>query len=218
MILITVTDVVESEQSRGRFSITVKLSGGVHEEVRTFTVFRFFLRQQPFCGTIPAVGEFFGAVEFDALTFAEECSNAAIKAVSLLAYGDNTAKKLAEKLRQKGFSRDAADAAVAFCVEKRYIREDAQLKRLMENLCEKKKYGLRRIRQEIYQKGFSEDVVKAVFRDVVDTLDFEAALDDRVRKLGQDAFSTPEKKQKSIAALVRYGFTYEEIREALRRM
>ncbi len=218
MILITVTDVQESEQSRGRFLITVKLSGGVHEEVRTFTVFRYFLRPAPFNGTVPAVGEFLGAEAFDGLVFAEECSSAAVKAVSLLAYGDNTAKKLAEKLRQKGFSRDAADAAVAFCVEKRYIREDAQLKRLMENLCEKKKYGLRRIRQEIFQKGFSEDVVKTVFWDVVDTLDFDAALDDRIRKMGKDAFATPEKQQKSIAALVRYGFTYEEIREAMRRI
>ncbi len=218
MILITVTDVEESEQSRGRFMITIKLSGGVHEEVRTFTVFRYFLRTAPFVGTVPAVGEFLGAEEFDALSHAEECSNAAIKAVSLLAYGDNTAKKLTEKLRTKGFSRDAADAAVAFCVEKRYIQEDEQLRRLMENLCEKKKYGLRRIKQEIYQKGFSEDVVKTVFYDVADTLDFDEALDRRIRNMGAAAFSTPEKQKKSIAALVRYGFTYEEIRSALRRM
>ena len=218
MILITVTDVQTAEGSKGKFLITVKLSTGQHEEVRTFSVFRYFLKNEIFCGEPPAVGDFLGADKFEALEFAEECSNAAIKAVSLLAFGDNTAKKLSDKLRQKGFSRDAAAEAVRFCVEKRYIDEEDQLKRLMELLCEKKKYGMRRIRQEVWQKGFSEDVLKAHFEENAAELDFDAAVYDRVKRLGKDAFSTPEQKKKHVSSLLRYGFSMDEINGALKQL
>lgn len=216
MILITVTDVQASEGSRGKFLITVKLSTGQHEEIRTFSVFRYFLKNPVFSGIVPSVGDFLGAEKFEALEFAEECSGAAIKAVSFLAFGDNTAKKLSEKLRQKGFSREAAAEAVRFCVEKHYINEEDHLRRLMEQLCERKKYGLRRIRQEVYNKGFSEETVNAVFEDCAAELDFDAAATERVKKLGADAFSTPEKKKKQVSSLLRYGFSMDEINRALK--
>lgn len=218
MILITVTDAVEAEGSRGKFLITVKLSTGQHEEVRTFPVFRYFLKNPIFGGMPPAVGEFLGAEKYEALEFAEECSNAAVRAVSFLSFGDNTARKLSEKLRQKGFSKAAAAEAVRFCVEKRYINEEEQLRRLMEQLCERKKYGLRRIRQEIFIKGFSDDAVKSVFEETAAELDFDAAVTDRVRKLGADAFSTPEKKKKNVSSLLRYGFSMDEINRALKTL
>ena len=214
MILITVTDVQASEGSRGKFMITVKLSTGQHEEIRTFSVFRYFLKNPVFSGIVPSVGDFLGAEKFEALEFAEECSGAAIKAVSFLAFGDNTAKKLSEKLRQKGFSREAAAEAVRFCVEKHYINEEDHLRRLMEQLCERKKYGLRRIRQEVYNKGFSEETVNAVFEDCAAELDFDAAATERVKKLGAEAFSTPEKKKKQVSSLLRYGFSMDEINRA----
>ena len=216
MILITVTDVQASEGSRGKFLITVKLSTGQHEEIRTFSVFRYFLKNPVFSGIVPSVGDFLGAEKFEALEFAEECSGATIKAVSFLAFGDNTAKKLREKLRQKGFSREAAAEAVRFCVEKHYINEEDHLRRLMEQLCERKKYGLRRIRQEVYNKGFSEETVNAVFEDCAAELDFDAAATERVKKLGADAFSTPEKKKKQVSSLLRYGFSMDEINRALK--
>ncbi len=104
MILITVTDVQTAEGSKGKFLITVKLSSAQHEEVRTFPVFRYFLKNEIFLGEPPSVGDFLGADKFEALEFAESCSNAAIKAVSLLAYGDNTAKKLSASAWKSGTS------------------------------------------------------------------------------------------------------------------
>ena len=218
MILITVTEVRTAENSRGKFLITVKLSTGQHEEVRTVVVFRYFLKNDIFHGEPPAVGEFLCAEKFEALEFAEACSGAAVKAVSLLAFGDNTAKKLTDKLRQKGFSKEAAAEAVRFCVEKRYINEEDQLQRLMEQLCDRKKYGLRRIRQEVWQKGFSEDVLKTQFEENAAALDFDAAVYERVKKIGRDAFSTPEKKKKHVSSLLRYGFSMDEINGALKQL
>ena len=208
----------QAEGSRGKFLITVKLSSAEHEEVRTFTVFRYFLKNPVFGGEVPEVGDFLSAERYEALEFAEACSQAAVKAVSLLAFGDNTARKLTDKLRQKGFSREAAAEAVRFCVERRYIDEEDQLRRLMEQLCERKKYGLRRIKQEVYTKGFSEETVKAVFEETAASLDFDAAVYDRVKKLGAAAFATPQAKKRQVASLLRYGFSMEEINRALKSM
>ncbi len=103
-------------------------------------------------------------------------------------------------------------------MEKRYINEEDQLKRLMELLCEKKKYGLRRIRQEVWQKGFSEAMLKAHFEENAAELDFDEAVYDRVKKLGRDAFSTPEQKKKHVSSLLRYGFSMDEINGALKKL
>ena len=215
-IQIAVIDVQESETGRGRFSVTVKLSEEAHEQTRTFTVFRYFMREKPFAGTVPVTGEFLTKEEYEALCFAQECSLAAVKAVSFLSYGDKTAKQLTDKLRGKGFSKASCERAVRFCEEKGYIREEDQLRRLMEQLCNQKKYGLRRIRQEVWSKGFSNEAVKAVFDECAAELDFGTALRTRIGKLGKQTFFVPEKKKRAVASLLRYGFTYEEIRSALK--
>ncbi len=220
MLTLAVTNVEEAEGARGQFSVTVKLSGdgeGMEEE-RTFSVFRYFLKNtEYFRGNIPVVGEFLSREAFEALEMGEEATKATLKAVSMLAYTDRTAKKLAEQLRQKGFSAEAAEAAVAFCIEKRYIREEEQLRRLMTLLCEKKQYGVRRIRNEVYQKGFAKATVDAVWEDMLDVLDFEGALDLRMQKLGRGAFVSPREKQKTYASLMRYGFSADEIGRAYKR-
>ena len=41
---------------------------------------------------------------------------------------------------------------------------------------------------------------------------------DRVKRLGADAFSTPEKKKKHVSSLLRYGFSMDEINGALKQL
>ncbi|MBR7160956.1 MAG: hypothetical protein IKD07_00935, partial [Clostridia bacterium] len=48
-----------------------------------------------------------------------------------------------------------------------------------------------------------------------DDLDFSEACAKRIRAMGgNDVFETQEKRNKAIASLLRYGFSYENIREA----
>ena len=77
---------------------------------------------------------------------------------------------------------------------------------------------MRRIRQEVWQKGFSEDVLKAHFEENAAELDFDAAVFERVKRLGRDAFSAPEKKKKHVSSLLRYGFSMDEVNGALKRL
>ena len=41
---------------------------------------------------------------------------------------------------------------------------------------------------------------------------------DRIKRLGADAFSTPEKKKKHVSSLLRYGFSMDEINGALKQL
>ncbi len=216
MVDITVTGVEVPEGSRGVLYVTVKLSDGVHEEVKELKLFRYFLKKTVYGDTLPATGEFPGAERYEALLSASEATSATIKAVDLLAFGDCTVKKLSEKLRSRGFSKESIEGACAFALDKGYIREEEHLARLMETLCEKKKYGIRRIRSEVYAKGFSEEAVKAVFEEVACRLDFDGALVDRLAKVKGGIPVDPLGKKKLYASLLRYGFTPEEISRHLR--
>ena len=216
MILITVLSVLGAEEinaknGKGIYEITVSISDGTHEERKTLLVFRYF------CPELPCTGEFLSGERYDALLLADESSRAARKAVDLLACGDQTAKALSEKLRSRGFSKEAISEALRYVLEKRYIREDEQLERFMRQLCDVKRYGLRRIRQEVFAKGFSEECVKTHFAEFAETLDFSSALDVRLSKLRGGIPEDADARRKLIASLMRYGFSPDEIKRAFHR-
>jgi regulatory protein len=135
------------------------------------------------------------------------------KGLDLLGYSKNTPKVLMEKLRKKGYASEIAEEAVSFLVEKGYIRENEDAVQFAENLAIKKGYGKKRIQQELFRKGFSEDVIREAL--AFDDFDFSEACAKRIRSMGgNEIFETTEKRSKAVASLLRYGFSYEDIREA----
>lgn len=205
----------DAEGAKGKYIVTLSMTGTSpdgteREERKKLLLFRYF------CPALPATGAFLSQEECDALLLADEASRAAVKAVGILAYGDQTAKRLSDKLRAKGFSREACDLALRYVLDKRYIREDEQLEHFMHVLCETKHYGLRRIRQEVYARGFSEQTIRLWFSSTAESLDFDAALEKRLEKVPEETFSDPDKVQRLTASLLRYGFSTDEIRRGLR--
>lgn len=135
------------------------------------------------------------------------------KGIDLLGYAKNTAKALQNKLKMKGYPADIAEEAVDFLVEKGYIRESDDAQFFAENLATRKYYGPNRIRKEMFAKGFSADVIRETL-DLLD-VDFAEICAARIEKMGGlSLFETPERKNKTVAALLRYGFSYEDIRRA----
>lgn len=211
----------DAEGAKGKYIVTLSMTGTSpagnfpagteREERKKLLLFRYF------CPVLPATGAFLSEEECDALLLADEASRAAVKAVGILAYGDQTAKRLSDKLRAKGFSREACDLVLRYVLDKCYIREDEHLDHFMHELCETKHYGLRRIRQEVYAKGFSEQTIRLWFSSVAESLDFDAALEARLEKVPEETFSDPDKLQRLTASLLRYGFSTDEIKRGLKR-
>ncbi len=136
------------------------------------------------------------------------------KGISILSFGDNTKKGLVQKLRTKGFSREAAEGACDFLAAAGYINEAESAKMLARDMAEKKLYGAKRISAALYEKGFSKEAIYASLEEL--DVDFAEICRARIRKMGgKELFAAQETKQKAVAALLRYGFSYAEIRGAL---
>ena len=135
------------------------------------------------------------------------------KGIDLLGYAKNTARSLQNKLKMKGYSADIAEEAVRFLVEKGYIRESDDAQLFAENLALRKHYGKNRIKKEMFAKGFPQDIISETLACL--DVDFAEICAERIEKTGGlTLFETPESKQKTVAALLRYGFSYEDIRRA----
>ncbi len=135
------------------------------------------------------------------------------KGLDLLGYAKNTANALSEKLKKRGFPPDIAQEAVLYLLERGYIREEDDAVFFAENSAKKKAYGKQRIRRELFHKGFPEDVIRLALDSC--EIDFSEICLKRIRSMGgKEIFETPEKRNKAISSLLRYGFSYEDIREA----
>ena len=128
--------------------------------------------------------------------------------VYLLGFGECPRKKLVAKLERKGHDRESAEIAADMLVQARYIDEYELIHSAMLHACRDKCYGRRRIIAELYEKGFSREVIQEAFRLFEGELDYDEARCKLLRmKFGSE---TPEpedikEKQKIMNTLYRYG-------------
>ena len=88
---------------------------------------------------------------------------------------------------------------------------------LAETLANRKLYGKNRIRKELFAKGFEEAVIRSALEAL--DIDFAELCARRIASMGGlPCFEERAAKQKAIAALMRYGFSYDDIREGTRRL
>ena len=140
-------------------------------------------------------------------------------AMNILVYASNTEKRLREKLLRKGYSQSDVDTAVDYCKGKGYVNDSSQLIYTAQVIAGSKLYGKRRLVVELYKKGFRREDIAALDYDELD-IDFPAncaALRCRAAKL-----RTPQEKRefvpdrKIMGAMVRYGYSVSEVRDAVR--
>lgn len=138
------------------------------------------------------------------------------RGLSLLQYGDQSARKLAFKLTAKGIDRDTAEAAAAFLSRKGYIREDDTARlRVEQDL--RKLWGPRRIAEDLRAQGFSADAVASAL-DQLSDVDFCESCAEVIHKKYRTVPADRAGQQKLIAALMRLGYDVGTAREAMRRV
>ena len=93
---------------------------------------------------------------FDALAAAADRYGACCAAVHMLSVGACSQKKLAEKLRAKGFSSETADMAVSFAATRGYIDERAQIESYLRLYIENRNYGPRKILPALLSRGYAK--------------------------------------------------------------
>ena len=136
------------------------------------------------------------------------------KASDLLALRDHSEKELLQKLRQKGFA-DGAEEAMEKLKSYGYLDDSRFALRFAQELQRVKHYGKKRIEQELYRKGVSREVVS----DTLEQLSFdEDALPALIERRYLRQLDTEKGVQKTVAALQRMGYSFGEIRDALRKV
>ena len=152
--------------------------------------------------------------EVDAMLDAGKLCGAIRRGISLLGYGDQSARRLAYKLTAKGIDREIAARATDYLTEKGYIRED-DTAALRARGGVSKGWGERRIREDLMTHGFTREAVEEAMESLSDTDWVENCIAAIRKKYGE----IPEDKgerQKLMAAMMRLGYDTDTIREAMR--
>ncbi len=134
------------------------------------------------------------------------------QAVSYLSRRDHSEKELLLKLRQKGYA-DSAEYAVEKLKKDGFVDDERFSRMYVRELIALKKYGKRRIEQELYKKGVSRDIISLVLEE---TEFGENDLCDIIRRKYYRYLSDEKGVKRTVNALLRMGYSYSEIRTALK--
>lgn len=131
------------------------------------------------------------------------------KAFDLLARRDHSEKELEDKLLSRG--GEAADVASLF-QELRDIGllDDHRFAQNFLSFRSGKAWGPRRYRQELMSRGISKEIVDEVLPEM-------EAIEPKLHRLVARELARGREPQKVMAAMIRRGFDYASVQEALRR-
>ena len=159
-------------------------------------------------------GQEIGEEEYAALEETVNIRRAYNCAVSLLSRRDHSKMELITKLREKGYSK-GAEQALEKLSNSGYVDDERFCRLYATELVRLKGYGKRRVEQELYRKGIDRDIIY----NVLDDISFDSdILSDIIKRKYLNKMSDEKGRQKSVNALMRLGYTYGEIRDALKNL
>lgn len=162
---------------------------------------------------LPTVGEI-GEEELLHLRREAEICDAIGAGMRSLGANGCSARYLAQKLRAKGFSADVAGEAVAELAEKGYLKEEEGALREAEKGIAKL-WGDRRILADLQAKGYTGGALKyAAAR--LRAEDGAARCAMLMRKRRMHPAADEAELRRMLSSLIRYGYTQDEIKRALR--
>lgn len=134
------------------------------------------------------------------------------QALRYLTLRSHSSAELYKKLIKK-YSSSCAEFAVNKCSELGFIDDKDFAVRYADELAEKKKYGLSRIRQELKLKGIDNEIIDNVINNM--DIDCSKSIIDVVNKKYSDCLQDEKGNRRMIAGLMRLGFSYGDIKTAL---
>lgn len=139
------------------------------------------------------------------------------KALFLLEHRAHSKKELTEKIARAEYDRAAAAKAADRMEELGLLDDEAYARGLARELFGRKKFGARRVQQELRQKGVDDTVIEAVLAEFApETEGARDAIREIVEKKYPAAFEDEKVRRRAVAALQRYGYAFEDIMAVLR--
>ena len=158
------------------------------------------------------VGKALGAEDIEALRRDSARSLARDRALELISRRRMSQKEVREKLLQKGESEDAADYAVTWLVERGFLNDESYAAAVARHYAAKG-YGALRVRSELQRRGVEREHWDAALEEMPEA-------DEKLERFISSRLKDPEDREqvrKVSAALLRRGYSREEVRSALLR-
>ena len=201
-----------SARADGDIAVTFEIKAGERKQRETFVISAAIFADMGL-----SVG-LCGQELFDRVSEASEIYRAKKRGLNILGYGVCSEKGLCHKLTAKGFEKEVAERAVAELSAEGYLNADGDALREAEK-CISKLWGKKRIAAQLYSKGYSDRSVKEAIYALEDGgVDFFEICTQRLHGMIDEIPTDPREKQKLVASLMRYGFSSDEIREAIREI
>ncbi len=201
---------VRVQNGGAEVSVGVTLTCGENREQKSF-----LLSAEQYAQLRPEKGAI-TAEQYDRLEEASTLYAAVRYGEYLLSYGANSVQMLAHKLVRHGFEREVAVAAARLLTEKGLLNESEDVRREIER-CVRKLWGRQRITAHLRGRGYGAELISEA-----DALYGEIDFSEQCRRLIVKHFGTvpadKDAQRKMVGFLSRYGYSFEEIRQAIKRL
>ena len=180
-------------------------------EVYKMNTYRYTISREAFERLGLSEGEM-SVEDMKELRYEEEKYRATKKAFDILAYGRNSVRTLALKLRHRNFPPAICDEVAELLRDKGYIREDEDVVREAES-CVAKYWGMRRILMHLHEKGYDNSAI-SVAKEYLSEVDFVDLCVSLVRAKFGTIPKAESERNKVMSSLIRYGYSTTEIKNA----
>ena len=153
---------------------------------------------------------------YDEVLYSSRLHTAMKQGLSVLSYGICSERTLVKKLMARGNTREIAEAAAEELAKNGYINSASDAAREAERAAVKL-WGRMRIIASLREKGYSDDAVRRALVYLQSAgVDYVENCAELIRRKYGEIPSESNERRKAVAAIMRYGYTTDEIRAACR--
>ncbi len=129
---------------------------------------------------------------------------------------DHSEREIRQKLSRK-YDEQSVDTAVEKLLDLGLVNDRRYAELLTRELFERKKYGKNRVKSELFRKGIATDTINEVLEAYEEENEPNSVkrIVDIIEKKYYNKLLDEKSRQKVFAALVRLGYSFSDIREAM---
>jgi regulatory protein len=136
-------------------------------------------------------------------------------AYKLLADRSRTVQEIRNKLLAKGIPPEIVSQVISDLKRSRYLDDEEYIRNWVQSRLRTKAYGPQRIKEELFHKGLSQEVVERIVAEVYEEVDLVELARKALGKKGQEKNLDIKARQRLYSYLWRRGFPEEVIREVV---
>ncbi|MEE1066447.1 MAG: regulatory protein RecX [Acutalibacteraceae bacterium] len=129
---------------------------------------------------------------------------------------DHSERELRTKLSRK-YDENSVNTAMEKLIDLGLVNDRRYAELLVRELYERKKYGRNRVKNELYKRGIDSEIINEVIEEYENESEQDniQTIVDIIRKKYYNKLIDEKSRQKVVAALVRLGYSFSDIRQAM---